>query len=166
MTVFSQFALSFGIELVSMAVIAAWLFRKTGAPLWQRIVVPAISVAACAYAPYAVNSMMGLAVSATIAELPDKATLIAFQPAEGERRVDLWLLCCSLPPRAYEVDLSPQLEDELRKAQERQRHGQQVVLSHARPMDGEQHDGRRSDLDERTGYVIDESAISHLPPKE
>jgi hypothetical protein len=166
MTFFNQFALSFGIELVSMAVIAAWLFRKTGAPLWQRIAVPVISIGACAYAPYAVNSMMGLPVSATIADLPDKATLIAFEPAEGERRVDLWLSCCSLPPRAYEVDLSPQLKDELRKAQEQQGHGQQVVLSHARRMDGEQHLGRRSGLDDRTAYVIDESAISRLPPKE
>jgi hypothetical protein len=166
MTFFNQFAFSFGIGLVGMAVIAAWLFRKTGAPLWQRIVVPAICVGTCAYAPCAVNSMMGLPMSATMADLPDKATLIAFRPAEGERRVDLWLSCCGRPPRAYEIDLGPQLKDELRKAQERQGHGQQVVLSHTRPRDGEQRDSRRNGLDDSAAYVIDESAISQLPPKE
>jgi hypothetical protein len=166
MTFFNLFALSFGIGLVGMAVVAAWLFRQTGAPLWQRIVIPAISVGACAYAPYAVNSMMGLPVSAMVADLPDKAMLIAFRPAEGERRVDLWLSCCGLPPRAYEVDLGPQLKDELRKVQDRQGHGLQVVLSHARPMDGKHHDGGRSAQDDEAAYVIDESAMTVLPPKE
>ncbi len=165
MTFFNQFALSFGVALVSMAVVAAWLFRKSDAPFALRLVVPLMSVAACAYAPYAVNSMMGLPVGATIAALPDKATLIAFQPAEGERRVDLWLMARGRPPCAYEVELDAKLKEELRKAQERQGHGQQVVLSHLRPTDERQHHGDRFGLDD-DGYVIDESAVSQLAPKE
>jgi hypothetical protein len=166
MTFFSQFAVSSGLALVGAAVIVAWVFRTTAAPLWQRLVVPAVTVAACAYSPFAVNSMMGLPVSVTISDLPDRATLIAFKPADGEKRVDLWLSCCGLPPRAYEVELGPQLKDELRKAQEREGHGQPVVLSHARAMNGEHHDGRRSGRDDDAAYVIDESAMTVLPPKE
>jgi hypothetical protein len=167
MTFFSQFAVSSGLALVGAAVIVAWVFRTTGAPLWQRLLVPAVTVAAAAYAPFAVNSMMGLPVSTTIAELPDKATLLAFVPADGERMVDIWLVRGGLPPRAYEVALDPKLKKELREAEERQGHGQQVVMSHRKRVDGDRPHGNRDGKDDdELAYVIDEAAMPRLPPKE
>lgn len=91
MNFFSAFVVSFGAFLVLAAVLASWLFRTSGAPLVARIALPAILVALACYAPVAVNSMLGLPVTASIAALPDHAELVAFVPHDKEHMVDLWL---------------------------------------------------------------------------
>ena len=60
MTFFSAFALSFGLLLVGLALVAAWTFRTAAAPLAAKLALPALLVALGCLTPYEVNSMLGL----------------------------------------------------------------------------------------------------------
>jgi ribose/xylose/arabinose/galactoside ABC-type transport system permease subunit len=70
MTFLSAFVLSFGTMLALTAIVAAWLFRTTPAPLWVKLIVPAALVSLACYAPGTVSAMLGLPVMVTFDELP------------------------------------------------------------------------------------------------
>jgi hypothetical protein len=167
-TLFSSFALSFGSLLVLQAVIAAWLFRTASAPLWAKIAVPSLVVALGCYAPFAVASMMGFPVFASMAELPDHAELIAFVPLDGDKRVDLWLRSGDAP-RAYETVLDPSMRKVLQEAREKMEHGQAAMLAKTKRAAKGAKPGASDPLgigDDPTIYELDPSAMSGLPPKE
>ncbi len=105
MTFFSTFVLTFGFMLASMAVMASWLFRSSSAPLYAKVGLSVLVVAAACLTPVEVNSMMGLPVTASLQSLPDRAQLVAFLPHDEAKLVDLWLRCDGGPPRSYETRL-------------------------------------------------------------
>ena len=89
MNFFSAFAASFGSTLLMTALIGAWLFRSSTAPLIAKIAVPALIVALALSTPYQVNAMLGLPISAPPATLPAYAELIAFVAHDDDR----WWIC-------------------------------------------------------------------------
>ena len=78
MSHYLDFVIAFGALLVLMCLIAAWLFRTASAPLSAKIILPALAVSLGCYAPFAVSKMMGFPVTASMAEVPDSAELVAF----------------------------------------------------------------------------------------
>lgn len=174
MTDFTSFALSFGALLALMALIAAWLFRTSSAPLWAKIAIPSLAVALGCYAPFAVSSMMGFPVSVAFDELPDRAELIAFVPRDAEKRVDLWLKVAgasiSSAPRGFETDLNVKLKKTLREAEEAMAHGGHPILQKQTTKSSNGGNASGKDRlgigDDGQMYVLDPAAISALPPKE
>jgi hypothetical protein len=169
MTDFTSFALSFGALLALMALIAAWLFRTTSAPLWTKVALPSLAVALGCYAPFAVSGMMGFPVLVAFGELPDRAELIAFVPHDAEKRVDLWLKVADAP-RAYETQLDANLRKALREAGEAMAHGRPAMLM-KRSSTGAARvrvsgQDRLGIGDDSEMYVLDPKAMSALPPKE
>jgi hypothetical protein len=161
---FSAFVASFGSMLLMTALIGAWLFRSSAAPLIAKIAIPALVVALACATPYQVNAMLGFPVSASPATLPAHAELIAFVAHDDDTRVDLWLRQSNALPRAYETPLDNKLKRTLREAQSRLGHGGRVVLVKARLRT------KRTGVEElRTSddnsYELDDSFFS-LPPKD
>jgi hypothetical protein len=161
---FSAFVASFGSMLLMTALIGAWLFRSSAAPLIAKIAIPALIVALACATPYQVNAMLGFPVSASPATLPAHAELIAFVAHDDDTRVDLWLRQSNALPRAYETPLDNKLKRTLREAQSRLGHGGRVVLVKARLRT------KRTGVEElRTSddnsYELDDSFFS-LPPKD
>ncbi len=109
MNFFSVFVLTYGFMLASMAVMASWLFRSSGAPLWTKVGLPVIAVALACVTPLEVNPMMGLPVTVSVKALPDRARLIAFLAHDEAQLVDLWLLCDRGPPKSYETRLDDRM---------------------------------------------------------
>jgi hypothetical protein len=166
---FTSFALSFGALLALMALVAAWLFRTTSAPLWTKVALPSLAVALGCYAPFAVSGMMGFPVSATFEDLPDRAELIAFVPHDAEKRVDLWLKVADAP-RAYETQLDANLKQALREAEKAMARGAPATLT-KRPSTSAPGTRTRSRDglgigDDSEMYVLDPRGMSTLPPKE
>jgi hypothetical protein len=77
-TFFNAFALSFGLLLAGLALIAAWIFRTAAAPMAAKLAVPALLVALGCLTPYEINSMLGMPRMSALAALPDRSELIAF----------------------------------------------------------------------------------------
>lgn len=175
MTHFAAFALSFGGFLALGALIAAWLFRTTAAPLWLKIATPTTMMALACCAPYSVASMMGFPVSASLESLPDQAELIAFVPHDDDGRVDLWLRVSDVP-RAYDAALTAQMKQTLRDAARELELGRRPFL--AKRAEGRS-GGEMGAADGRTGggdrlgigrddasYVLEQSALFQLPKKD
>ena len=164
MNFFSAFAASFGSMLVMAALIAAWLFRSSAAPLIAKIVIPAIIVALACITPYQVNGMLGLPISTPLATLPARAELLAFVAEDDDTRVALWLRQDDGPPRAYQTVLDNKLKQALRDAHDRLSHGRRVVLIKS-------HLGtKRAGVTEQPaldnlGYDLDDFIFS-APPKD
>ena len=167
MTSFIAFVCSFGALLALMALIAAWLFRSAGAPLWQKLAVPSLIVALACAAPFAVSRMMGFPVDVAFRDLPDRAELVAFVPRDGDKRVDLWLKVNDAP-RAFETVLDARLKKTLREAQQAMGRGAKALLKKEGAKDGGESAGDRLGVgeDQTALYVLDPSALSALPPKE
>jgi hypothetical protein len=168
MTFLSAFVLSFGAMLALTAIVAAWLFRTTPAPLWLKLILPAALVALACYAPGTVNAMLGLPVTASFDELPDRAELVAFVAHDEKGVADLWLRDSEIP-RAYEVALDPTMKKTLRETQERQAKGERVMLM-KRGTGGHKSGARHaveapSIVEDQSAYVIDDKAW-RLPKKE
>jgi hypothetical protein len=163
MSFFSAFAASFGSMLLLAALIASWLFRSSGAPLFAKIAVPTVIVVLACATPYQVNTMLGFPVSAPLAILPTHAELIAFVAQDDRARADLWLRQGDAPPRAYETTLDDKLKQTLRKAQRRLDHGERVLLVKAR-LDAKRTGVTGHRAPDDPGYELDDSAFS-LPPK-
>ena len=164
MTFFNAFAASFGSMLLFTALIGAWLFRSSAAPLVAKIVVPAFVVALACATPYQVNAILGFPVSAPPATLPAHAELIAFVAHDDDTRVDLWLRQSNALPRAYETALDIKLKRTLREAQSRLGHGGRVMLVKAPPRT------KRTGVEEQRvpddpSYELDNSFFSP-PPKD
>lgn len=157
MTHFSTFALSFGSLLLLAALIAAWLFRSSSAPLVAKLGVPLLIVALACATPYQVNAMLGYPFSAPAYSLPKQAELIAYVAKDEDKRVDLWLRVGDTP-RAYETTLDDKLKSTLREAQNRMGHGDRVMLVRGKPKQG------LTSVQSDPGYELDESAFS-LPAK-
>lgn len=166
MSHYLHFVIAFGALLALMCVIAAWLFRTASAPLSAKIIVPSLAVLLGCYAPFAVSEMMGFPVAASMAELPDRAELVAFVAHDQDEVVDLWLRDGDIP-RAYVTKLTPRMKKTLREAEEAMARGEHAALrkeERARPQ------GLRGDPlgigDDQRMYELDESALSTLPPKD
>ena len=178
MSDFAAFALQFGGLLALMALSTAWLFRTSSSPLWTKLAMPALMVATACYAPWAVNDMLGFPITVSMADLPERAELVAFAPRDEEQRVDLWLAtqecfqfwgCAANDgPRAYETVLTPSLKKTLREAGETiGRGGRAVLTKHGAKVDkGHGSDALAISADDQTTYVLDPSSLSTLPPKE
>ncbi len=167
MTDFASFALSFGVLLALMALIAAWLFRTASAPFWAKVAIPSLAVALGCYAPFAVSGMMGFPIPVRFTELPDHAELVAFVPRNDEKRVDLWLRNGEAP-RAYETALTEQMKKTLREAAEQIGRGRPAMLT-KRGTDGKGKSGGQDTLgvgNDDSRYVLDPNATNVLPPKE
>jgi hypothetical protein len=162
MTFFSTFVLTYGLMLVSMAVMASWLFRSASAPLFAKVGLPILVVALACVTPLEVNPMMGLPVTAPVEALPERAQLVAFLPHDEAKLVDLWLRCEGGPPRSYETRLDERMKKTLRQAQQEIDNGRLAMLAKRKPSAGSA-DGPADDENE---YVLDDSVRSSLPPKE
>ena len=170
MSLFSSFALAAGALLVLLAVISAWVFRTSAAPLWAKIAVPTLTVAVACVAPLTVASLMGFPVSVDFADLPDRADLIAFVPHDDSHRVDLWLVVLPADtPRAYETALNTDMKKVLREAGQAMARGGRAVLTKT---PGAKKEGGKTAGDplgiggDDSHYVLDPNALSNLPPKE
>jgi hypothetical protein len=162
-TFFSAFVLTYGLMLVSMAVMASWLFRSAAAPLWAKVGVPVLIVALACVTPLEVNPMMGLPVTSSPEALPPRAQLIAFVPHDDAKLVDLWLRCDEGAPRSYETRLDEPMKKTLREAQQEMTNGRPAILARRKPAAA----GSANALaDEQNEYVLDDSVRSALPPKE
>jgi hypothetical protein len=163
-TFLSTFALSFGLLLVGLALIAAWIFRTAAAPLAVKLVLPPLLVALGCLTPYEINSMLGLPRMSALAALPDRAELIAFV-ARDKEHVDLWLSVGNAPPRAYEIDVDEAMKKLLRDARDRKEHGGRVMLAkRAKPAKETGHPGVTEQRSADPAYTIDDSAFA-LPNK-
>jgi hypothetical protein len=165
---FGVFALELGALLALMALISAWLFRTTGAPLWLKVIVPTLCVLLAISAPWQVNRMLGLPVSANIRDLPDNAELVAFVPHDEAKRVDIWLIEKSGGiPRAFEVELTAQMKKSLREAQSVM--GQGGIAMMRREASAETQAKTAGDMlgigNDDMAYVLSQDAITQLPPK-
>jgi hypothetical protein len=165
-TFFTAFALSFGLLLAGLVLIAAWMFRTAAAPLAAKLALPALLVALGCLTPYEVNSMLGLPRMAALAALPDRAELIAFVAHDEDKRADLWLRVEDAPPRAYEIAIDEAMKKLLRDARDRKEHGGRVMLvkraEHAAKETG--HQGVTKQRSADPVYAIDDSAFA-LPNK-
>ncbi len=166
MSHYLDFVVAFGALLTLMGVIAAWLFRTAAAPLSAKIILPVLAVSLGWYAPFAVSKMMGFPVTASMAELPDRAELVAFVAHDEDKVVDLWLPDGDTP-RAYETKLTPRMKKTLREAEEAMARGGRAAL---RKEERPRSQGFRGDPlgvgDDQRIYELDVSALSALPPKE
>lgn len=162
MTFFSAFVLSYGLMLASMAVMASWLFRSSSAPLWTKVGLPAITVALACVTPLEVNPMMGLPVTASVKDLPDRAELVAFLPHDEAKLVDLWLRRGEDPPRSYETRLDEKMKQTLREARQEMDNGRPAILAKRKALTGP----LTGLPDDQNEYVLDDSVRSSLPAKE
>jgi hypothetical protein len=160
---FNAFAVSFGSMLLMTALIGAWLFRCSAAPLIAKIVVPTLIVALACATPYQVNTILGFPISASPATLPAHVELIAFVAHDDDTRVDLWLRQNHAPPRAYETTLNDELKRILREAQSRLVRGGRVMLVRA-PRGTNRTGVARQPASDDPSYELDDSFFS-LPPK-
>ena len=162
MTFFNAFALSFGLLLAGLALVAAWMFRTATAPLAVKLALPALLVALCCLTPYEINSMLGLPQTATFAALPERAELIAFVAHDEEKRADLWLRVEDAPPRAYEIATDEAMKKLLRDARDRKEHGGRVLLvkraEHPNKRTG--HPGPTEQQSADPAYTIDDNAFA------
>jgi hypothetical protein len=166
MTFLSAFALSFGLLLAGLSLIAAWMFRTAGAPLAVKLALPALLLALACLSPYEVNSMLGLPRIAELAALPERAELIAFVAHDADKRADLWLRVEDAPPRAYEIAIDKEMKKLLQDARDRKEHGERVMLVMRAAATGKE-TGRQGAIRLRSAdpaYAIDESAFA-LPNK-
>jgi hypothetical protein len=162
MTFFSTFVLAYGLLLASMAVMAAWLFRSSMAPLWAKVGLPLLAVAVASVAPLEVDPMMGFPVTVSVEALPDRAQLVSFLAHDEADLVDLWLRCGEAPPRAYETRLDERMKKTLREARQELDDGRPARLAKRKPAAG----SPAGPVDDQSEYVLDESVRSALPPKE
>jgi hypothetical protein len=163
---FSTFVLTYGLMLASIAVVAAWLFRSSSAPLWAKVGLPVLIVALACVTPLEVNPMMGLPVTASLQSLPERAQLIAFLPHDEAKLVDLWLRCDEGPPRSYETTLDERMKKTLRQAREEMDNGRPAMLAKRKSAARDVAKDANGLPDDQNEYVLDDSVRSQLPPKE
>lgn len=164
MTGHAQFILALGAFMVVAALIAAVTIKDSGVRFGWKLAIPAALVALGCWTPFTVNQMMGLPIDAAMRDLPQTAELISFIPHDKEKRVDLWLLSGDVP-RAYSAPLDEPMKKALQEAGKRSAAHQRVYLK----KDGGKPDKGGGDQHlnfDAPHYVIDESAVSHLPPKD
>jgi hypothetical protein len=165
-TFINAFALSFGLLLAGMALIAAWIFRTAAAPMAVKLVLPGILVALGCFTPYEINSMLGMPRVSALAALPDRSELIAFVSHDEDSRADLWLSVEDAPPRAYEIAIDETMKKLLRDARDRKEHGGRVMLVKRAEHVAQkaEHPGVAEQRSADPVYTIDDSAFA-LPSK-
>jgi hypothetical protein len=110
----SQFGLTIGCMLFLMAVVAAWLFRTSSAPLLMKISASLVLGGLAVYSPFASNSIAGLPVMTSLGGMPSCFELVGILARDDEGKVDLWAIYKGGVPRSYEVDLTKGLKRGLR----------------------------------------------------
>ena len=165
-TFFSTFVLTYGLMLASMAVMAAWLFRSSSAPLWAKVGLPILVVALACVTPLEVNPMMGLPVTVSLKSLPDQAQLIAFLPHD-EAQTGRSLAALRRRPAAVVRDAARRADEE-DAARGAAGNGQRSPgdAGEAKTGEAQRHGSTNGLANEQTEYVLDDSVRSALPPKE
>lgn len=161
----SSLTITLSLFYLLVAIIAAAMLRGSTTPLPFKIVVPtAIVVLACA-TYITLPDMFGYPVETDFASLPKQAELIAFDPHDDAKIVDLWLKVeGAAEPRAYSAELTEDLKKTLRQAQKAKADGARTMLAKVGKPRGKKHTGY-TDLDGGDApYVLLPSAFS-LPAK-
>ena len=154
--------------LAVMAMIAAWLFRTSSAPLAVKIGAPRGADGPGVRDAVRGQSDDGLPVTVSFAALPDHAELVAFVAHDDAGSVDLWLRSGDIP-RAYETRMDDALKKTLREARERMAHGRPAMLAkrgtHKDGAPGSHPSGVGGIGDDQKTYILDDSAFN-LPSKD
>ena len=124
---FLPFALTTSALFAGLVVIAAWVFRTSNAPLAVKIALPGLLLALGLASPWHFAAMLGRPVPIAARDLPNGATMIAFQMLDGDTRADLWLRE-GASTRAYEITVGDDERKALRKAREGQARGDGVTV--------------------------------------
>lgn len=176
MSFLNAFIVSFGGMLAASAIVVAWLFRTSSAPLAAKIAIPTILVALACWSPTTVNSLLGLPLTASFDQLPERAELVAFVAHDDAGLADLWLRVDASAstsseqdiPRAYETPLTARMKKTLRDAQQEMAKGERVILAKHGSQSkkpGEHPVAALSTTDNTNGYTIDVKAFP-LPQKD
>lgn len=163
----NSFVLSCGAFLALSAVVTAWLFRISAAPLWQKLIIPTALVGLACYLPGTVNALLGFPVSVAFDQLPERAELVAFVAHDEVGVADLWLKETDTP-RAYETTLDGKMKKVLREAQERQGRGERTMLTKRggkSGKDGAAHPVMSEDVTHTSSEYIVDPDVFNLPPK-
>lgn len=130
LAVISSLTISLGLFCLLVAAVAWWVLRTSSASLAIKMVVPvAMLVLVCA-SYRTLPDAFGYPVDVAFSALPQQAELVAFLPHDDEKFVDLWLVPeGSNDPRAYSVELTPQLKETLRRAREEKAQGRRAMLA-------------------------------------
>lgn len=163
-----SFMATFGTFMVVAGLAAAWQFRMSKSHIAMRLLLPLVLVALAVATPFQVNKMLGLPIETKEADMPADTQLIFFFPHDGAKLVDLWLLDSRNPkPRAYTVDLTPQLAKLLVAAREFLVQGELVYLKkQAIHHEGGQQDNQYGAQDCFTcGGNYEIQHTEHLPEK-
>ena len=127
MIAFLPFALVAAAWLSGLVVIATWDFRTSTAPLAVKLTLPAFLLVASLDLPWHFAAMLGRPVPIAAADLPNGATLVAFQMFDGDTRADLWLREAG-GMRAYEIVVGDEERSALRKAKAGQARGEGLTV--------------------------------------
>ncbi len=76
---------------VVIAVMAAWAFRSSAAPLWARLVLPVAAVAAACLVPYLDASLADEHRVTTLDKMPSCFAILALRAHDADGTVDLWV---------------------------------------------------------------------------
>ena len=159
------FALQLGALLSLLTIVAAWVFRASSAPLGLKLALPSLMLVSAMSASYQFKTLLGRPVVTTLAAMPDRVRLLAFQPVDNERDVDLWIAEGDVT-RAYETPLDSQTKRALREARGALAAGRPVFLVKQRHIGAARATPALSELfsADRTGFQL-EPLPSPLPPK-
>jgi hypothetical protein len=155
MSNFIPFLLTFGIELVALALLVSWIFRTTKAPVATKIFLPLAVVGFAILTPFQVRPLMGLPVE-------------AFWPDDEAGRVDLWILDAGAT-RAYKVPIDEKLQAALTAARESLENGEPVHLRKTEASAGNHASGNAYALaDQKTSqtYELTPDGTRGLPAKD
>lgn len=121
-------ALVSGSFCLTAAIMLGWVFRNTSAPFALKLLLPAMLAALAVETPFSIGAMMGYPVETRLADLPDKAKLIAFVEYDRESRVDLWLQERGQSPRAWRIDEAPPDRKALAEAKQQIERGESIYV--------------------------------------
>ena len=162
MTLVSHLTLVVAIFFALMGTLAAVVIRTASAPLYAKIIIPALmGMLACSIV-YVLPEICGYPLDTTFEALPQRVEIIAFLPYADDKMVALWLRDGDAVPRAYTVPLTDGLKKSLRAAQQEQETNGRAMLVKG----GKKRPGGVIDIDGGNApYELDVSAFA-LPRKE
>lgn len=124
----AAFSLELAAWLSALAVVSAWLFRMSAAPLALKLALPSAMLALALGLSSGFFALLGRPVATTIGRMPDPIRLIAFKALDDDARVDLWIDEGGAT-RAYEIPLDGRTRQALKQARSELAEGRPVTLS-------------------------------------